>query len=177
MPAKPDGATSAGHIDPTEPLTIGEVMRRTGVSASALHFYERRGLIVSERTSANQRLYARHMLRRISLILVAKRLGIPLTDVARVFADLPADRAPTQHDWHHVSRVWKQQLEERSRQLEALERQLTSCIGCGCLSMKACLLLNPDDTLKDQGPGPVRIQSYQPTPPKTTHPKPNGSSP
>lgn len=98
------------------------------------------------------------MLRRISLILVAKRLGIPLADVATVFDHLPHDRAPTHRDWQRVSRGWRVQLQRRRRQLESLEHELTGCIGCGCLSMKACLLLNPDDTLGTQGPGPVRIQ-------------------
>ncbi|AZL10495.1 redox-sensitive transcriptional activator SoxR [Brevibacterium aurantiacum] len=147
-------------------LGIGDVMRRTGVSASALHFYERRGLVISERTSRNQRIYARHMLRRISLILVAKRLGIPLTDVARIFAKLPTDHAPTHKDWQYVSRIWKRQLEDRRRQIEALEYELTGCIGCGCLSMKACSLLNADDNLQERGPGPVRIQEHL-LPPKT----------
>lgn len=146
------------HVDPTEPLTIGEVMRRTGVSASALHFYERKGLIFSARNSANGRMYPRHMLRRISLLIVSKRLGIPLADVAKVFHVLPTDHAPTHEDWQRVSRSWKRQLEERRRQIENLEHELTGCIGCGCLSMKACLLLNPDDTLSTHGPGPVRIQ-------------------
>lgn len=163
MPNTPDDPTSspAHHVDPTQPLSIGEVTRRTGVSASALHFYERKGLISSERTSGNQRLYARHMLRRVSLILVARRLGIPLTDVARIFAELPTDHAPTHEDWQYVSRIWKRQLEDRRRQIEALEHELTGCIGCGCLSMKACLLLNPDDKLQAHGPGPVRIQEHQ----------------
>ncbi len=143
---------------PADHLTIGEVIHRTGVSASALHFYERKGLIFSERTSSNQRIFSRHMLRRISLIMVAKRLHIPLSDVAEVFAGLPIDRAPTHKDWQRVSRRWKKQLEERRRVLESLEHELTGCIGCGCLSMKACLLLNPDDTLRGRGPGPVRLQ-------------------
>ncbi|MEV5573019.1 redox-sensitive transcriptional activator SoxR [Spirillospora sp. NPDC052269] len=146
------------HVDPDDHLTIGEVIRRTGVPASALHFYERKGLIFSERTGANQRAFPRHMLRRISLIIMAKRLHIPLSDVAEVFAGLPTDRAPTHKDWQRVSRHWKRQLEERRRVIERLERELTGCIGCGCLSMKACLLLNPDDTLGDHGPGPVRLQ-------------------
>ena len=150
------------HIDPSDHLAIGDVMRRTGVSASALHFYERKGLISSARTSSNQRLYQRHMLRRISLVLVAKRLGIQLADVARVFSHLPTDNAPTHEDWQRVSRAWKRQLEERRRQIEVLERELTGCIGCGCLSMKACALLNPDDALGAQGPGPVRIETQQP---------------
>ncbi|MCO5968032.1 redox-sensitive transcriptional activator SoxR [Actinoallomurus soli] len=146
------------HASPDDHLTIGEVIRRTGMPASALHFYERKGLIFSESTSGNQRIFSRHMLRRISLIIVAKRLSIPLSDVAEVFADLPTDRVPTHKDWQRVSRRWKKQLEERRRVIESLEHELTGCIGCGCLSMKACLLLNPDDTLQGRGPGPVRIQ-------------------
>ncbi|MEU2081179.1 redox-sensitive transcriptional activator SoxR [Streptomyces albus] len=156
------------QVDPEQHLTIGEVIQRTGVSASALHFYERRGLISSERTSANRRRFPRHMLRRISLIIVAKRLGISLADVAEVFATLPRDRAPAHEDWQRVSRSWKKQLEERRRAIEALEHELTGCIGCGCLSMKACLLLNPDDALRGQGPGPVRLQ--QPTAPAGSSP-------
>ncbi|MET9499378.1 redox-sensitive transcriptional activator SoxR [Streptomyces sp. NPDC006552] len=147
------------RTSPEDPLTIGEVIRRTGVSASALHFYERKGLILSDRDGRNQRVFPRHMLRRISLIIVAKRLNIPLADVAEVFADLPTDHAPTHRDWQRVSRGWKKQLQERRRVIEALEHELTGCIGCGCLSMKACLLLNPDDTLHERGPGPVRLTS------------------
>ncbi|MDR6865828.1 MerR family redox-sensitive transcriptional activator SoxR [Microbacterium resistens] len=150
--------TEAGRIDLDVPLTIGEVIRRTGVPASALHFYERKGLIRSQRNSSNQRLYARHMLRRISLIIVAKRLGIPLSDLGAVFAGLPRDHAPTHEDWQRMSRAWKRQIEERRRILENLEHELTGCIGCGCLSMKACRLMNPDDALQDDGPGPVRLQ-------------------
>ncbi|WP_129662791.1 redox-sensitive transcriptional activator SoxR [Phytoactinopolyspora endophytica] len=146
------------HASPDDHLTIGEVIRRTGVSASALHFYERKGLIYADRNACDQRIFARHMLRRISLIIVAKRLGVPLSDVAKVFATLPADRSPTHADWQRVSRVWKKQLEDRRRAIENLEHELTGCIGCGCLSMKACLLLNPDDALQGHGPGPVRLQ-------------------
>ncbi|HIW62938.1 MAG TPA: redox-sensitive transcriptional activator SoxR [Candidatus Stackebrandtia excrementipullorum] len=142
---------------PDDELSIGDVSRRTGVTVSALHFYERRGLIASRRNGANQRRYPRHMLRRISLLIVAKRLGIPLGDVGQVFAALSLDRAPTHEEWQQVSRTWKRRLEERRRAIERLEHELTGCIGCGCLSMKACLLLNPDDTLQEQGPGPVRL--------------------
>ncbi|MFI6711267.1 redox-sensitive transcriptional activator SoxR [Nonomuraea sp. NPDC050478] len=146
------------HASPEDHLTIGDIVRRTGVPASALHFYERKGLIFSERDGGNQRIFSRHMLRRISLIIVAKRLHIPLSDVAEIFATLPTDRAPAHQDWQRVSRAWKKQLEERRRAIEQLEHELTGCIGCGCLSMKACLLLNPDDALRDHGPGPVRLQ-------------------
>ncbi|RMI09466.1 redox-sensitive transcriptional activator SoxR [Cellulomonas triticagri] len=138
-------------------LSVGEVSRRTGVPVSALHFYEREGLITSERTSGNQRRYARHMLRRVSLIVVAKRLGIPLGELAEVFATVPADRPPTVAEWRRMSRAWRAQLEERRRTIENLERDLAGCIGCGCLSLRACTLLNPDDVLGEQGAGPVRL--------------------
>jgi MerR family redox-sensitive transcriptional activator SoxR len=142
---------------PEDRLTLGEVIGRTGVSASALRFYESRGLIFAERSEGNHRLYRRHMLRRVSLLLIARRLGIPLADVAGVFATLPTDRAPTQLDWQRVSRIWRQQLEGRRRYLETLEHELVGCIGCGCLSMKACNLLNPGDGLGKRGQGPVRL--------------------
>ncbi|MEV0134448.1 redox-sensitive transcriptional activator SoxR [Dactylosporangium sp. NPDC050688] len=138
-------------------LTVGEVTARTGVSASALRFYEAEGLISAERNSSNQRLYRRHMLRRISLVLAARRLGIPLAEVAVVFTTLPADGPPSHRDWVRLSRVWKSELEERRLYIMNLERQLTACIGCGCLSMRSCDLLNPDDRLGTRGTGPVRL--------------------
>jgi MerR family redox-sensitive transcriptional activator SoxR len=138
-------------------LTVGEVVARTGVAASALRFYEAEGLITAERNRGNQRLYRRHMLRRISLILAARRLGIPLADVATIFATLPAGEPPSHRDWVRVSRAWKQELEDRRRYLMSLERQLIACIGCGCLSMRSCDLLNPDDQLRTRGVGPVRL--------------------
>lgn len=141
-----------------EPLTIGEMTRRTGVAASALHFYESLGLIASTRTAGNQRRYPRHMLRRVSLISVAKRLGIPLADVQTAFADVPLTETPTHDDWQRASRRWKRELEKRREGIERLERELTGCIGCGCLAMKACGLLNPDDELGNQGAGPQRLR-------------------
>ena len=138
-------------------LTVREVVARTGVAPSALRFYEAQGLITAERNRGNQRLFRRHMLRRISLILAARRLGIPLADVAEIFTTLPADEPPSHRDWVRVSRVWKRQLEDRRLYLMNLERQLTACIGCGCLSMKLCDLLNPDDRLRTHGQGPVRL--------------------
>ena len=144
------------HV-PDEPLTVGEMSRRTGVAASALHFYESLGLIASTRTPGNQRRYARHMLRRVSLITVAKRLGIPLADVQEAFADVPLTDTPSHADWQRASRRWKRVLEKRREGIERLERELTGCIGCGCLSMKACRLLNPDDALGTQGAGPRRL--------------------
>lgn len=144
-------------MEPDDMLPVGEVARRTGVAVSALHYYEQLGLIESRRTAGNQRRYPRFMIRRISLILVAKRLGISLADVAEVFATLPMDHMPDSHDWHRLSRRWQTQLEAKKRELENLQRELTGCIGCGCLSMKSCRLLNPDDVYSEQGSGPQRV--------------------
>ncbi|NYE96514.1 MerR family redox-sensitive transcriptional activator SoxR [Psychromicrobium silvestre] len=144
-------------LRPEDLLTVGEVSRRTGVAVSALHFYESQGLIFAERTSGNQRRYPRHMLRRISLVQVAKRLGIPLSEVAEVFAGLPADRVAKKKDWELISRRWKQHLEARRKEIERLEAELTGCIGCGCLSMNRCRLLNPSDSLAEEGPGARRL--------------------
>ncbi len=138
-------------------LTIGELGRRSGVALSALRYYETLGLIAAERTSGNQRRYPRHMLRRVSLITVAKRLGVPLADVQEALATVPLDRTPSQADWRRASQVWKRSLEERRRAIERLERELTGCIGCGCLSMRSCALLNPDDALGAVGPGARRL--------------------
>ena len=140
-----------------ELLSIGEVSRRTGVAASALRYYEEVGLIASTRSDGNQRRYPRHMLRRISLVTVAKRLGIPLEDVLQAFRDVPLDARPSHEDWQRASRQWKRQLEQRRRSIEQLERELTGCIGCGCLSMKACRLMNPADRLAATGAGALRL--------------------
>lgn len=142
---------------PEELLSVGEMSQRTGVAVSALHYYERLGLIESQRTSGNQRRYPRHMLRRVALVSVAKRLGIPLGDVAEAFSEVPLSRTPSHSEWQRASRRWKQVLERRRRVIENLERELTGCIGCGCLSMKACSLLNPEDQLGDDGAGARRL--------------------
>ncbi|MFC0627371.1 redox-sensitive transcriptional activator SoxR [Kribbella deserti] len=146
-----------GAVEPDDLLPIGEVARRTGVTIAALHHYEQVGLIASQRTGGNQRRYPRHMLRRISLIVVAKRLGIGLADVSEVFQSLPMDSMPTVRDWRRLSKQWHAQLEARKAEIDRLQRELTGCIGCGCLSMKACYLLNPDDALAEEGTGAVRI--------------------
>ncbi|MFB8228717.1 MULTISPECIES: redox-sensitive transcriptional activator SoxR [Cellulosimicrobium] len=144
-------------LEPDDLLAVGEVAHRTGVAVSALHYYEQLGLIASTRTAGNQRRYPRHMLRRISLIVVAKRLGIPLADVQEVFTSLPLDHPPSQRDWRRVAKLWNDELELRRTQIDHLQRELTGCIGCGCLSLKACRLLNPEDALGSDGPGPRRI--------------------
>lgn len=157
-------------ITPTDLLGVGEVARRAGVAVSALHFYEQQGLIRSERTAGNQRRYRRHVLRRISLILVAKRMGIPLSEVAEVFETLPGDRMPSKRDWERISRRWIAHLEARRREIEQLEREITGCIGCGCISLQRCRVLNPQDTLAGQGPGPARLPPACPEAPEQERP-------
>ena len=139
---------------PDELLSVGEMSRRTGVAVSALHYYERLGLIASERSTGNQRRYPRHMLRRVALISVAKRLGIPLEDVAEAFADVPLTSTPSHEDWQRASRRWQKVLEQRRRGIEQLERELTGCIGCGCLSLSRCQIFNRDDRASLGGTGP-----------------------
>lgn len=134
-------------------LTVGQLAQRSGVAVSALHFYERLGLISSRRTAGNQRRYARPMLRRVAMIRVAVRLGIPLAVVADALSRLPADRTPRRRDWVRLSASWREHLNARIEQLERLRDGLDGCIGCGCLSLGRCSLFNPDDTLGDKGPG------------------------
>ncbi|MDQ1103703.1 MerR family redox-sensitive transcriptional activator SoxR [Nocardioides zeae] len=140
------------------PLTPGEVATRSGVAVSALHFYERNGLITSERTSGGQRRYARDVLRRLAFIRVSQRVGIPLADIGRALATLPEGRTPTRRDWTRLSRTWRGELEARIAQLEALRDTLDECIGCGCLSLRSCALANPGDELADRGPGAPRLE-------------------
>ncbi|MFF9571252.1 redox-sensitive transcriptional activator SoxR [Streptomyces sp. NPDC014685] len=142
---------------PTDLMTIGEVARRAGIATSAVRFYEDQGLISSIRTSGNQRRYPRHMLRRIGIIVASRRFGIPLAEVAELFASLPEERMPGKSDWRRISRRWHDRLEARRRELEQLEEELIGCIGCGCLSLNTCRVLNPDDNLSAEGPGPRRL--------------------
>lgn len=135
-------------------LSIGEVARRTGVTASALRFYETRGLIHSIRAGSNHRRYHRATLRRISIIRVAQSLGLSLQEIASAFAGLPRDRAPTKRDWARLSSRWGEHLDRRISDLQNLRDRLDGCIGCGCLSMKNCALYNPGDTAAASGSGP-----------------------
>ncbi|GAA1725377.1 redox-sensitive transcriptional activator SoxR [Aeromicrobium alkaliterrae] len=142
----------------TTMLSPGEVSSRSGVAVSALHFYERNGLITSERTAGNQRRYRRDVLRRIGFIRVSQRIGIPLADIAAALATLPEGRTPTKADWTRLSRSWRTQLDDRIARLESLRDDLDGCIGCGCLSLRSCTLYNPGDELAERGPGPVRLE-------------------
>jgi MerR family redox-sensitive transcriptional activator SoxR len=144
-------------IDPADigrRLSVGEVAQRSGVAVSALHFYEAKGLIKSVRSAGQQRRYGRDVLRRVAVIKVAQRIGIPLASIASALASLPEGRTPTAADWAQLSSVWRKELDERIAQLTRLRDQLDSCIGCGCLSIEACRLRNPLDELSDQGSGP-----------------------
>lgn len=135
-------------------LSVGEVARRSGLAVSALHFYEAEGLIRSHRTRGNQRRYAREVLRRVAIIKVAQRAGIPLKTIREAFKALPQERTPTVADWTRLSSAWKQELERRIDRLTRLRDHLNGCIGCGCLSVRDCPLHNPLDRLAEEGPGP-----------------------
>jgi MerR family transcriptional regulator, redox-sensitive transcriptional activator SoxR len=135
-------------------LTISEVARRSGVAASALRFYEERGLVRSERAGSGHRRFPRSVLRRVAFIVFAQRVGLTLDEIAMELAKLPPDRAPNQREWARLSRTWTARVEERIAELERLRATLTSCIGCGCLSLEACRLANPSDRAARLGPGP-----------------------
>lgn len=146
MPAKPPAT-----------LSIGDVARRSGLSVPSLHFYERKGLLSSERSAGNQRRYRRDVLRRLAFIRAAQEVGFSLREVAAALATLPQGRTPTKADWARLSRQWRGTLETRIQRLTELRDQLTHCIGCGCLSLRACGLYNPSDRLAEDGPGARRL--------------------
>ncbi|GAA4487080.1 redox-sensitive transcriptional activator SoxR [Actinoallomurus oryzae] len=146
-------------------LTVGQVAARSGVAVSALHFYERKGLIHSRRTAGNQRRYPRDVLRRVAFIRVSQRVGIPLSDIRAALAELPEGRTPTPRDWARLSAAWRGELDARIAQLQRLRDDLTGCIGCGCLSLRHCRLSNPYDRLGAEGPGPRRLLTDGPPAP------------
>ena len=138
----------------SELLTIGEVARRSGVAASALRFYEDRGLIRSERAGSGHRRYGRAVLRRIAFIVFAQRVGLGLDEIGVELAKLPAHTTPSGRDWARLSGLWKARIEERIEELERLRTSLTECIGCGCLSLDRCRFANPGDRVARRGAGP-----------------------
>jgi MerR family redox-sensitive transcriptional activator SoxR len=144
---------------PARVLTVGEVARRSGVAVSAVHFYERRGLICGWRSGGNQRRYDRAVLRRIAIIKVAQQLGVPLAEIARRFESLPSDRMPGKSDWAALAEGWRAALDRRIARLARLRDSLDGCIGCGCLSVEACPLRNPGDLLAAEGPGPRYLEA------------------
>jgi MerR family redox-sensitive transcriptional activator SoxR len=135
-------------------LTIGEVAQRSGVAASALRFYEERGLIASERAGSGHRRYPRGVLRRIAFIVFAQRIGLTLDEIGAELAKLPPERAPTRRHWSRLAGTWTARIDQRIAELERLKRGLTECIGCGCLSLGRCKLANPGDRAARLGPGP-----------------------
>jgi MerR family redox-sensitive transcriptional activator SoxR len=137
-----------------ELLTIGETARRSGVAASALRFYEERGLISSERAGSGHRRYPRPVLRRIAFVVFAQRVGLSLEEIGGELAKLPPHQAPSRRDWSRLSATWSTRIDDRIAELERLKAGLTECIGCGCLSLDRCKLANPGDRAASLGPGP-----------------------
>lgn len=135
-------------------LTIGEISRRSGVASSALRFYEERGLIKSERAGSGHRRYPRSVLRRIAFIVFAQRIGLSLDEISAELGKLPANRTPTRQDWSRLSGKWLKRIDQKLAELQRLREGLTRCIGCGCLSLKACRFANPEDHSGRAGPGP-----------------------
>ena len=156
-----ESAVSESTVIAAVPLTIGQVARRSGIAVSALHFYERSGLIASTRTDGNQRRYAREVLRRLALIRIAQRVGIPLAEIRSALDSLPEGRAPSPDDWRRLTSGWRDELSLRIHRLEQLRDRFTDCIGCGCLSIDRCSLANPGDILAAEGPGPRRLLDEQ----------------
>jgi MerR family transcriptional regulator, redox-sensitive transcriptional activator SoxR len=143
--------------DSPHQLTVGQLAVRSGVTVSALHFYETEGLIHSTRTAGNQRRYPREVLRRVAFVRASQQVGIPLRRIRQALDALPERRTPTRRDWEKLSATWKEDLDERIIRLQHLRDRLSGCIGCGCLSLSVCKLVNPDDILAEQGPGPHNL--------------------
>lgn len=142
---------------PERTLVIGEVARRSGFATSAVRFYEREGLITSSRTPGGQRRFARSVLRRLAFIRAARNVGLSLDEVRDALSTLPDSRTPNKADWARLSKSWRPRLDAQIAALEQLRDGLTTCIGCGCLSLRRCALSNPGDVLGDLGPGARRL--------------------
>ena len=149
----PTGAAARTARTSEAGIAIGELARRAGVAASALRFYEAQGLICGGRTGGGHRLYPRHVLRRIGFIRAAQQVGLGLDEIRQALASLPEGRTPTKADWARLARGWAPLLDARIAALQRLRGQLDACIGCGCLSLKACALYNPQDAAAGRGPG------------------------
>ncbi len=138
-------------------ISIGEMARRTGLSVSAIRFYEDKGLVEPIRTSGNQRRFLRSDIRRLSFILIAQQLGLALGDIESELGRLPKGRTPNARDWQKISRSIRGGIDSKIAQLERTRDKLDGCIGCGCLSLTHCQLYNKDDVLADEGSGPRKI--------------------
>jgi MerR family redox-sensitive transcriptional activator SoxR len=138
--------------------SVGKVADRCGVKISTLHFYEEKGLISSWRNQGNQRRYQKDVLRRVSVIKAAQKIGISLGEIKTALSTLPENRTPDTHDWEILASHWQKNLDARIAYLEKLRDSLTGCIGCGCLSMKNCPIYNADDKLAGKGAGAVLLE-------------------
>jgi MerR family transcriptional regulator, redox-sensitive transcriptional activator SoxR len=141
-------------------LSIGEVADRSGLTASAIRFYEKEGLVYADRTEGNQRHFRRDVLRRLAFIRIAQKVGLSLDEIKEALSELPTDKAPNAKQWQHLSRGWRQRIDERIEILEALRSGLTSCIGCGCLSLRTCALANREDRAGRSGSGPQYVGDF-----------------
>jgi len=155
---------TTNRLASTDLLSIGQVAERSGITSSALHFYEREGLISSTRTAGNQRRYARDVLRRLAFIRASQRAGIALVDIRAALDELPQQRTPKEADWARVASRWLDVLGQQIDYLERIRVDLWTCIGCGCLSFDRCALVNPDDTMAEEGAGPRRLLPGTPRP-------------
>ena len=141
-------------MNPNDLLSIGDLARRTGLTPSAIRFYEDKGLLQSHRTGGNQRRFLRSDIRRLSFILIVQKLGLSLEEIGEHLRSLPQGRTPSSFDWWKISEAIRESLDRRIAQLQSLRDNLDGCIGCGCLSLKTCKLYNPDDIAAEGGPGP-----------------------
>ena len=157
MSHRPAASSAARAVWP-----IGELARRAGVAASALRFYEAEGLIHGSRSPSGRRQYPRDTLRRVAFIRAGQRVGLSLDELRQALAGLPEGRTPTKADWERLARHWQALLDERLALLQRLRDTLGGCIGCGCLSLKACALYNPDDAAAARGPGARRLMWGEP---------------
>ncbi len=144
---------------PSQGLTIGDLANRTGLAVSAIRFYETHGIVHPLRNAGGHRRYDKADLRRLSFAMIAQRLGFTLADIAVQMAHLPTHKAPTKTDWTRISTAMRSDIDARIAQLETLRDRLDGCIGCGCLSLEACALYNPADTLANAGPGPRKLMT------------------
>jgi MerR family transcriptional regulator, redox-sensitive transcriptional activator SoxR len=141
-------------LSPPALLSIGELSQRTGLSVSAIRFYETRGLVTAIRTGGNQRRFMRSDIRRLSFALIAQRLGLTISEIQAVLSTLPQGRPPSRADWQAISARVHDALEARIAMLQKTRDLLDGCIGCGCLSLDRCALYNPDDRAARAGAGP-----------------------
>lgn len=147
----------AGRLNAKDLISIGEMARRTGLSVSAIRFYEEKRLIEPIRTSGNQRRFLRSDIRRLSFILVAQQLGLALGEIEGELRKLPSGRTPNARDWQKISRSIRSGIDDKIALLERTRDKLDGCIGCGCLSLTHCQLYNQDDRLAQEGPGPRKV--------------------